>query len=136
LKTAWILTIFALLGCVSNPSVTIIDPNGATVRLSTGVNLMAEVDEQVSEVEGQGFHLRHMVRRQDATRVPIAGLQALVTKWLAAIQGRSYDLKTKTDGQVELGKQGVQKVKIEADLARDISEGTQFNPNIPLPIRK
>lgn len=71
---AALILMLALTNCVSSPSVTVTHPDGTKVRLSTGMNLMAEVDEQVSEVEGGGYHLRHMVKRQDATRVPIAAI--------------------------------------------------------------
>lgn len=64
----------SLWSCVRNPGVTVTRLDGTTISLSTGYNLMAEVDEQVSEVRGGGFVLKHMVKRQDATRVPIAGL--------------------------------------------------------------
>lgn len=106
-----------LASCVSNPNVTVTTPDGTITRLSTGVNLMAEVDEQVSEVEGNGYHIRHMVKRQDATRVPIAGFQALIAKWLAGFTAQSTDLKTVTDGKIELGKQSVQKAQIASDEA-------------------
>lgn len=62
----------SLVGCVNNPTVTITSPDGTKTTLTTGRNLGAEVDEQVSEVEGGGFHLRHMVKRQDATRVLVS----------------------------------------------------------------
>lgn len=77
-----ILALLLCLGlscCVSNPSVTVVSPDGTKTTLTTGQNLMAEVDEQVSEVEGNGFHLRQMVKRQDATRVPIAFAQTIGT---------------------------------------------------------
>ncbi len=91
-----------LVGCVSNPNVTVTTPDGGSVKLSTGTNFMAEVDEQVSEVEGGGFHLRHMVKRQDATRVPIAAIQAVVSYGVAKWAAHTQDLKTTTDGAATL----------------------------------
>lgn len=121
-----LLAIFTmmLVGCVSNPSVTVVSPDGTKMRLSTGMNLMAEVDEQVSEVEGNGYHLRHMVKRQDATRVPMGFFQMLVSKWLAGFTAHSQDLKTTTDGRVALGAQQVElgKAKIAADSAATAGE--------------
>lgn len=68
-----ILSLALVVGCINNPYVTVVSPDGTKTTYSTGRNLMGEVDEQVSEVEGPGgIHLRHMVKRQDATKVPIA----------------------------------------------------------------
>lgn len=74
---AVMLLMLALSSCVNNPKVSVTRPDGTNITLSTGSNLMAEVDEQVSEVRGGGFVLKHMVKRQDATRVPIAGINTL-----------------------------------------------------------
>ncbi len=106
-----LLVLYAFIGvsCVNNPHVTIVSPDGTKTTISTGENLMAEVDEQVSEVEGAGWHLRHMVKRQDATRVPISAIQALGVYGAGKLTAHSNDLTTVTNGKVELGKQDVQK---------------------------
>jgi len=94
------------------------------MKLSTGINLLAEVDEQVSEVEAPGYHIRHMVKRQDATRVAIAGIQGFVAHGFNKIQGHSKDLETTTDGAVALGAQktSVAKAQIAVDGATKAKE--------------
>lgn len=74
-----------LVGCIDNPYVKVTSPDGTVTMYSTGRNVLGEVDEQVSEVQGpNGIHVRHMVKRQDATRFAIAAAQA------AGIVGSAY----------------------------------------------
>ncbi len=123
------ILVLALAGCVSNPSVTVTNLDGTTMKLSTGVNLMAEVDEQVSEVKGHGWDLKHVVKRQDATRVPIAGIQAAGAYGGAYLNAASHDLETTTNGATELGKQGVTKFT-EGEKTKRIL-GTFVAPKTP-----
>lgn len=123
-----------LASCVSRPSVTEIKPDGTKIRYSTGVNLMAEVDEVLAEVEAPGgIHLRYAAKREDGTRVPVAGINAWLARGLALIQGRTTDLKTKTDGAVALGAQktAVQQAGIAAQgkaTSEAIGAGAEIAP--------
>lgn len=120
-----------LAGCVNNPSVTITAPDGTKTVLTTGRNLMAEVDEQVSEVQGGGYHLRHMVKRQDATRVPIAIAQTAGTLGLSYIGYLNNLAKevsdrmlngeiTKREGQAILGQ--IEQLKITTNGANEAAK--------------
>lgn len=94
--------------CTMRPTVN--TPDGT--RLTLGGTFMAETDEVVAELEGpQGYHLRYMSKREDSTRVAVAGINALVSRWLAQIWGNSEDLKTTTDGAVETA-------RINADVTK------------------
>lgn len=130
MKTLISMLVLMLASCVSNPNVTITTPDGTRMRLSTGMNLMAEVDEQVSEVEGGGYHLRHMVKRQDATRVPIAGFQSWVARALGLATAKSTDLKTTTDGAVLLkGTKDPNIIPVDPNVIPANPNVIPFNPN-------
>jgi hypothetical protein len=136
-----LLLLVALASCVTNPRVVITEPDGTKTELTTGQNLMAEVDEQVSEVEGGGYHLRHMVKRQDATRAPIAFAQTVGTLGLGYIGYLDHLAQevtsrmaageiTKREGQALLA-------QIERDrIAAGVTGATTVNPNLPIPLRK
>lgn len=131
----------ALASCVTNPGVKIKHPDGTTTTLTTGQNLMAEVDEQVSEVEGGGYHLRHMVKRQDATRVPIAFAQTVGTLGLGYIGYLNNLAKEVTDrfmaGQITIQQRDAAMASIEqARIAAGVTGATVVNPNLDIPLRK
>lgn len=133
-----LLLLYAFVGvaCVWNPGVTIENPDGSKMTLSTGKNLMAEVDEQVSEVEGGGYHLRHMVKRQDATRVPIAFAQTVGTLGLGYI-GYLNNLAQETTSRIVAGEitkregQAILGQIEQAKIAAGVTTATTLNPNLP-----
>ncbi len=141
MKTFLTFLALTLASCVTNPKVTVTAPDGTKTELSTGQNLMAEVDEQVSEVEGNGYHLRHMVKRQDATRVPIAIAQTVGTLGVTYI-GYLDRLAQEVTARMAAGeltkREGARLLAaIESEkIAAGVRGAEVVNPNIALPLRK
>lgn len=130
-----------LASCVVNPGVKVKHPDGTETTLTTGTNLMAEVDEQVSEVEGGGFHLRHMVKRQDATRVPIAFAQTvglLGTTYIGYLDRLAQEVTTRMANSEITRREGQALLaQIQRDrIAAGVTTATTPNPNIPIPLRR
>lgn len=118
-----------LASCSTRPNITTVDPTtGVKTRYSLGVNVMGETDEVIAHIRGPGgIEVKYAAKREDNTRVPVAGLQAWVSRFLGGVWGRSADLKTVTDGRVALGAQKLElgKAAIEAESAA--TAGAQAN---------
>ena len=136
-----LLAAMCLVGCVNNPYVKITNPDGTTTELSTGRNLGADVTEQVSEVRGNGYVLKNMVKKQEAAKV---WLSLIRTAGTLGVAGFSYlgALETEITNRIaagEITKREGQRLLQEVELARvDLAktQSTTLNPNIPLPIRQ
>ncbi len=137
---AIILFALCLAGCVSNPYVTVETPDGTKTTYSTGKNLMAEVDEQVSEVQGGGYHLRHMVKRQDATKVPLSAIRTAGTiafSYIAYLDRLAEQVTsrvlageiTKREGAAALAKIESERIAAQSGAVGTAAEhGAEFTP--------
>lgn len=130
-----VLACSLMIGCVNNPYVKIVSADGTTTIISTGRNLGSEVDEQVSEVEGNGYHVRHMVKRQDATRVLISAIRTAGTLGVAGLTYLSSLEQQVTDRILagEITKREGQTLLAEiarAKVAAGVTTATTLNPNV------
>lgn len=126
MKTLLILAAMLMASCVNRPSITTVHPDGSISRTTLGGLTLAEADEVVAELEAPGpIHLRYAAKREDATRVTMAWVQALGAKWLAAISGHSQDLKTTTDGNVAV--EGLKADVAKHQIDAGVTAGDQAN---------
>lgn len=129
--------ILLLSSCVQKPSVTTFARNDGFVvtRYNVGTVVMAREGATVTEVRGPGgIVVKHMSESIDATEVPISAITANAAKVLGGINAdvAKHAETQNTERVLGLGAQSVEKEGIKAG----ISGATEFNPNIPLPIRK
>lgn len=135
LPTTLLLASLLLVSCVNNPEVRITNPDGTTTVLSTGRNLGADVTEQVSEVRGNGYVVKHMVKKQEAAKVWLSLIRTAGTlgvagfSYLSGLEQQITDRIvageiTKREGQVLL--QQIELARV--DLAK--TQSTVVNPNL------
>lgn len=134
-STITLLAAICLVGCVDNPRVSIIAPDGTKTVLSTGRNLGSDVTEQVSEVRGHGYVLKNMVKKQEAAKVWLSLIRTAGTLGVAGFSYLSGLEQQITDRIVagEITQREGQRLLQEVDLARVKLEETQstvLNPNV------
>jgi len=102
--------------------------NGNTY--SMGGVFAARRKNTVAEITApNGTHIKFMSEEESSEDVPNNAIAAWLSHGLAKITGNSQDLKTTTDGAVQLGAQDVQKFKA-AEKTKQVL-GTFVPPPVP-----
>lgn len=103
-----------LASCANGPSIT--RTSNGLYHANMGWTLMAKREDVVAEIETkEGDHIKYATKIENSTDVPNMALGVWSTVRGLALTQHSTDLKTSTDGKVNLGAQ-------KADVAKHASD--------------
>lgn len=121
-----------LPACVVAPYVKE-NPDGS-VTASMGGVLAARRKNTVAEIKTPRFHIKYMSEEESGEDVPNSAISAVAGVKIAGIQGDVTNLKTTTDSKTTLGLDRGRTAR--AGISAGTRAAENFNPNIPLPIRR